>query len=314
MLPIMVLSLSGCTSAIFNRFDAMGGNSVTMDARQRAIVILENQTGKKIACAEPSPDALSALGASLSASGDYKGEVSAKLSSAISESVKGLGLRSNTIQLLRDGLYRACEAYANGALSEFEYGLTAAKYGDVMVTLLAIEQLTSLNLEVTERPVSVDSLASESSKLAKISKTTINESAPRAATSTSNPNSTEYRRHQLTDESIEVISAAVTNMVRLVLSKDNRQNTCLSWFAGYQTGAFSMNFLSTQKSVVEAMDRSIYSKLLGGLRLTPSEPSVQTTDRILKNEEIKLNKMQSYCDKVFIEEKAFLKSLTENIR
>lgn len=219
-------SLVGCSSTIFNKFDVSKNESVSLDARQRTIIVQPNHrrtdiNGEplaKVVCAEPSPDALSALSASLAGGANYKDDVAAKLSSAISESAKGLGVRNATIQLLRDGLYRACEAYANGALDEFQYGLTSAKYEDIMVTLLAIEQLTSLNLEVTEDALNTNSLAS-------------NNGQGNSSSGNSSDGSTQFKRNQLSDASIRVIAESVTNMVSLVLQKDERESTCLAWFA-----------------------------------------------------------------------------------
>ena len=50
-----------------------------------------------------------------------------------------LGERLATVQLLRDGLYRACEAFANGAISDATYAMIVSKIDDTMVTMLASE-------------------------------------------------------------------------------------------------------------------------------------------------------------------------------
>ncbi|AIW21041.1 hypothetical protein F0267_17645 [Vibrio coralliilyticus] len=226
ILLVVYINIVGCSSTIFKKFDVAENESVSLDARQRTIIVQPNhrysnvngESLAKVVCAEPSPDALSALSASLAGSANYKDDVAAKLSSAISESAKGLGVRNATIQLLRDGLYRACEAYANGALDEFQYGLTSAKYEDIMVTLLAIEQLTSLNLEVTEEALNTSGSAS-------------NNDQNKSSSANSADGSTEFKRNQLSDTSIKVIAEAVTNMVGLVLKKDERESTCLAWFA-----------------------------------------------------------------------------------
>lgn len=47
------------------------------------------------------------------------------------------------IQLLRDGLYRACEAYTNGIIDGREYKRIIARYDETMITMLAIDGLTS---------------------------------------------------------------------------------------------------------------------------------------------------------------------------
>lgn len=97
-------------------------------------------TPTRIICAEPSPDVAKALqtafGASLSASAPEAGSGAGALSAATAESVAQLGERLATIQLLRDGLYRACEAYANGAISSVEYTVMLSRFDDTMVTML----------------------------------------------------------------------------------------------------------------------------------------------------------------------------------
>jgi hypothetical protein len=59
----------------------------------------------------------------------------------VSESAANIGLRTQSIQILRDGFYRLCEAYMNG-LSEEQYTIMLRRYQTNMVALLAIEQLT----------------------------------------------------------------------------------------------------------------------------------------------------------------------------
>src|SRR5204862_6868923 len=58
---------------------------------------------------------------------------------ARAESLAQLTNRLATIQLLRDGLYRACEAYANGAVSEITYAIMLSRFDKLMVTLLTGE-------------------------------------------------------------------------------------------------------------------------------------------------------------------------------
>jgi hypothetical protein len=97
-----------------------------------------------IFCAEPSPDVAKAvqnafgLGAgarALHPSG-VEGQLKTDLTSAQVQALAQLGERMATIQLLRDGLYRACEAYANGAFSEVTYAVLLSRYDDSMITLL----------------------------------------------------------------------------------------------------------------------------------------------------------------------------------
>jgi hypothetical protein len=76
-------------------------------------------TQTPVVCTEPSPDVAKALSAAaqLSAQGGNAGTTgSLAAGGASAETVMVLAGRSTALLGLRDGLYRACEAYANGAL------------------------------------------------------------------------------------------------------------------------------------------------------------------------------------------------------
>jgi hypothetical protein len=68
--------------------------------------------------------------------------VSVELSAALQQSAAFVGLRTTSIQLLRDFGYRLCEAYLSGAISEGQYDLLMRRFQKNVVALLAIEQLT----------------------------------------------------------------------------------------------------------------------------------------------------------------------------
>ena len=80
---------------------------------------------KRVVCAEPSPDVALAIaqsfgfGISIFAGGSGQGAGSG--SGATAEGIAQLGERTQSIQLLRDQMYRACEAYANGAITGTTY-------------------------------------------------------------------------------------------------------------------------------------------------------------------------------------------------
>ena len=101
-----------------------------------------------ITCSKPSPDVAKVMsesfntGASLSVEGlpeDVKPRVAVAIARERAQSAAQLGERLATIQLLRDGLYRACEAYANGAISDTTYAVLLSRYDDTMVTMLGSE-------------------------------------------------------------------------------------------------------------------------------------------------------------------------------
>src|SRR5690242_9784498 len=160
---LLLLSLGGCANYIFRSFDIDSGESLSLDAKQR-LVLATYKGGKsgnrKIVCAEPSPDAFSATSASATAnaaftfpsllpggqtgtdgqSGNTSG--SGGIAAARSESAASIGMRTQTIQLLRDGLYRACEAYMNGAIDQQDYRLLLSRISAFSVTVMAIDGLT----------------------------------------------------------------------------------------------------------------------------------------------------------------------------
>ncbi|MQX36147.1 hypothetical protein GHC57_06410 [Roseospira navarrensis] len=158
-----------------NSRDGETTTSVLIDAKQRAVLSvalppaaqtaptggggMEPRTA--VVCAEPSPDTLSAISSTLASARelDVSGlptgseaagaEASAaevgyrsQLARTLTEVAAELGSRNATIQLLRDGLYRACEAHMNGLIDRAYYEEISNKYANAMVTLLAIEQLT----------------------------------------------------------------------------------------------------------------------------------------------------------------------------
>lgn len=124
------------------------GKTIFTDAKQRMITSLPIEPAsrpgqvqpKRITCAEPSPDVVQAISETLSASlkvaVQNKGEGAVAFSRSAAASVAQLGERLATIQLLRDGMYRACEAYANGAVSSASYAVILSGYDDSMVTLV----------------------------------------------------------------------------------------------------------------------------------------------------------------------------------
>lgn len=172
LLALATAALVGACSATTETYhlakvpDGSGISGVAADAKQRfifmpqrAVRFLDSETGESYAyktekqavvCAEPSPDAVSALAASLNARLGValeKVEVDASLARSVTETVQQLTQRTEMIQLLRDGYYRACEAYANGMMGEFGYGLMLNQIDNVMMKMAA------LNVIAQHRPL-----------------------------------------------------------------------------------------------------------------------------------------------------------------
>ncbi|MEW8437353.1 MAG: hypothetical protein AB2689_04270 [Candidatus Thiodiazotropha taylori] len=114
------------------------GKAIHLDAKQR----LAFAKAFGIVCAEPSPDALAASGSGFGVGASAKDAGTANLSSALSEAAGSIGLRTQSIQMMRDALYRVCEMYYGKALNSVQVWELHQRFQDIMVGILAIEQLT----------------------------------------------------------------------------------------------------------------------------------------------------------------------------
>lgn len=141
------LLLGGCAelTSIHRGYDAQPETAsiLSVDAKQRNVLITPHLEGEKrtIICAEPNPDFASVLASSLSG-GFGSGDSSAQVATALSETGANIGLRTQSIQLLRDAMYRLCEGYAAGAFDKADFHNLHLRYQAAMVSILAIEQLT----------------------------------------------------------------------------------------------------------------------------------------------------------------------------
>lgn len=160
VLIALPLSMIGCANqgSIYRTFDISKGESPMVDIRQRAILVAPNKTvtesanengsvvkistDKSVVCAEPSPDAMAALAYELAAKGGVPDKGSVELGLGVHDSAVFNGIRTQSIQLLRDFGYRLCESYLSGAISSTQYDLLLRRYQKNTVALLAIEQLT----------------------------------------------------------------------------------------------------------------------------------------------------------------------------
>ena len=165
-LPILlalVATLNACSPTYLHQTDTFfdssygeysGAQTLSVDAKQRVVVLSRQKTTVKdgdnketkyeqpIICAEPSPDALSAISSSISGAAQKDPSLLLRLAISNTESAASIGLRTQSIQLLRDGMYRLCEGYASGALDHKEFNRLQRRYQNLMLSLLAIEQIT----------------------------------------------------------------------------------------------------------------------------------------------------------------------------
>lgn len=111
--------------------------AVHVDAKQRVILAKPG-----FACAEPSPDALSAFASSMGLGIALPNQASASFAQALQESSASIGLRTQAITLMRDALYRICEASYNDRLNQPQIMSLLARTQDLTLAVLAVEQLT----------------------------------------------------------------------------------------------------------------------------------------------------------------------------
>jgi hypothetical protein len=158
MYTVIVSALvAGCTPKPFIRSVQMGTvSAVSLDIKQRMVFSAPhltkdteghyqlNANSPTIVCPEPSPDALTAATATidLKASGAEKALSNLQASASTSENAAFVGLRTQSIQLLRDQLTHLCLGYMNGALDQSAYYLLIRRQQRLTLGLLAVEQIT----------------------------------------------------------------------------------------------------------------------------------------------------------------------------
>ena len=240
-------------------------NYKELEANERLAIVTEVQRNIgngvyeefKITCPEASPDALMMLAGSVS--GESKAGVS--LAAAFSQNGSNIGLRTHSIQLLRDQLFSICQAYANGGLTDFMYQTLLTRSQRNTIILMAIEQLTGVlktpQVSITttaEADASnlrklTDLLATERAKLAAIK----DQSSPEALAAKANvsamekglesarssvakasgsvtPGQQQSQPQQLSDESIRIISEKVKELASMVVDRGDSDNlnVCMS--------------------------------------------------------------------------------------
>lgn len=172
-LVIALLVLPGCSAnfkSIYRHQNVAEDASITtVDAKQRVILSARRDPASVRAfCSEPSPDVYSVVAQALSAGGALSksadpATVEAALNLAFSDAEQGSTIpRTQTINMLRELMFRTCERYLNGAYDEFEMSIQAVRDQRLMVSILAIEQLTGA---VTPKPVVIGASGTSTSGL-----------------------------------------------------------------------------------------------------------------------------------------------------
>lgn len=181
LLTALVLAACGANHHSIYRHQNIGDSSASLtsiDAKQRVIMTSASEPKDSSSassgvdqstfryCAEPSPDVFSVIAQSLSAGGTFgqqasPASVEATLNAAFSSAEQGSTIpRTQTINMLREIMYRTCERYLNGELSDLDMPIQAIRDQRTIVSILAIEQLTGA---VTPQVVALGSTANASS-------------------------------------------------------------------------------------------------------------------------------------------------------
>ena len=113
------------------------GLAIHLDAQQRLVLVRANKY-----CAEPSPDALASYAASAGLGLGKPGKDAASVAQAVQSNVASLGIRTQSITIMRDALYRVCEAIANGVVSDVGAVTLLTRSQNLTAVVLAVEQLT----------------------------------------------------------------------------------------------------------------------------------------------------------------------------
>lgn len=174
----LAFSLSACGTGTWlnNRFsiDDNPPSGLVLDARHRVILVTDKsqdaeqardgniaQSPEKrhVVCAEPSPDVFALFAATGGLTlGQKDIEGSGNVNAQLIRSMANIARRTATTQLLRDGLYRACEAYMNGVIGHEEYRNIVMGYDEILITLVALEGLAG-SVPEPEPPLDLDALA-----------------------------------------------------------------------------------------------------------------------------------------------------------
>jgi hypothetical protein len=148
---LSIFVLPACAdSTIHTQANIAGVDTLSVDAKQRLVFVGQRSDPydpARVTCTEPMPDALVARAAVFAASANITnpGGVAASggLASGSSESAASIGFRNETVQMLRDGYFRLCEAYMNGALSKPQYEHMILNADTFMVVISALQTLGS---------------------------------------------------------------------------------------------------------------------------------------------------------------------------
>lgn len=139
LLPLLSACAEGASIYHMRSVNSAQPAIVTVDAKQRSLIVNNSSQVFKV-CAEAAPDVFSAINAAASLEADVKGQ-SGKAGFSMAETAAALE-RTQTVNMLRERMYRTCELYINGGIGKPQLMVQIARDQRMMIKTLAIEQLT----------------------------------------------------------------------------------------------------------------------------------------------------------------------------
>ena len=150
LVALSISFISACTKApstINESFDLGNDGGYLTDAKAR-VIISQNPSSasrpgaiypRRITCVEPHPDVASTVANSFGVGLSIFASRTGSLSVTEVEGLAQIAQRTVSIQTLQRLMFRACEAYANGAITGTGYSLLLSEINKTMVTLILAE-------------------------------------------------------------------------------------------------------------------------------------------------------------------------------
>ena len=143
----VLILVSGCSFpfAIHTESLTSRGRAIFVDAKERMVIsnFVESMDSRMLrVCSEPPPDVFSVFALRLDAEANV-GVKAGSLTATLNQNAATIE-RTQTINILRESMYRTCERYMNNAISKDEFIVQAARDQRAMIAVLAIEQLTGV--------------------------------------------------------------------------------------------------------------------------------------------------------------------------
>ena len=271
---VALLCLGACGANHYSiyRYQSLADDrpsAMLIDAKQRAVISATapasatstaSASGSVVVCAEPSPDVFSVLAQAASGTGSFGQSADPKsiqvaASLAFSSAEQGSTLaRTQTINMLRESMYRTCERYMNGAIGNLEMPVQAVRDQRMMVATLAIEQLTAA---ATPRAVIIGaagaSAGGSSASDAVVKIANAQQTAAQAA-ATLKAKQAAYEALNKTDPTCDAIKTKVAAGTALTADETAKQTQCATAetdraTAGTENATAANNLDSLQKAV-----------------------------------------------------------------